>query len=63
MSSPKPTLISWYKEEKELISEYNKSSLCYTISNVSRYDAGNYTCCSENEIGEASSEILLTVSR
>ncbi|CAC5417636.1 unnamed protein product [Mytilus coruscus] len=61
-SNPKPTSINWYNEEVKLVSNYNASSLCFKISNVSRLDSGNYTCSSKNEIGNASSEIVLIIS-
>lgn len=39
----------------ELVTTKGESSLCYSKSNVSRYDTGNYTCATQNEIGNASS--------
>ncbi|CAC5411923.1 unnamed protein product [Mytilus coruscus] len=61
-SNPKPTLISWNKDDKELVSSYHNFSLCYTMSNVSRNDIGNYVCSSKNELGDVSSEISLIIS-
>lgn len=61
-SNPKSTLISWHTDDKELVSAFNNSSLCYKISNVSRFDTGNYTCSSQNEIGNASSDMSLIIT-
>ncbi|CAC5368461.1 unnamed protein product [Mytilus coruscus] len=61
-SNPKLTLISWHKGDKELVSAFNNSLLCYKMSNVSRHDTGNYVCSSQNEIGEAFSETSLIIS-
>ncbi|CAC5411926.1 DSCAML1 [Mytilus coruscus] len=62
MSNPNPTSISWYKGDNILVSTNSKSSLRYKMSNVSRHDTGNYTCSSQNEIGNASSDISLVIS-
>lgn len=62
VSNPKPTLISWYREETELVSTFKNSSLCHKMSNVSRFDTGYYVCSSRNEMGNSSTEISLIVS-
>ncbi|CAC5368456.1 unnamed protein product [Mytilus coruscus] len=62
VSNPKTTSISWHKEDTELVSTFNNSSLCYKMSNVSRHDTGNYVCSYQNEVGDSSSEILLIIS-
>ncbi|CAC5368458.1 unnamed protein product [Mytilus coruscus] len=55
------TSISWYAGNKKLIST-SESSLNYKMSNVSRFDTGNYTCSVQNEIGNTSSGISLVIS-
>ncbi|CAG2201491.1 unnamed protein product [Mytilus edulis] len=62
VSNPRPTFISWHKENTKLVSTFKNSSLCYKMSNVSRLDTGNYVCSTRNEIGNASSEISLIIS-
>lgn len=60
-SKPEPTSISWFKEDKELVSTTNESSLCYQLINVSRNDTGNYTCSSQNEIGNSSQKMAVVI--
>lgn len=57
----KTTSIVWYAGNKKLIST-NESSLNYKISNVNRFDTGNYTCSVQAEVGNTFSEISLVIS-
>ncbi|CAC5379146.1 unnamed protein product [Mytilus coruscus] len=50
-SYPTPTLTRWWNGNLEIFVAYNKTDICYTISNVSRYDQGIYTCRAENIVG------------
>lgn len=61
-SNPKPTTIAWSKEEENIFSSNSESVLCYTMTGVSRNDTGNYTCSSQNEIGNESSTVSIVVS-
>lgn len=60
-SNPPSTLVRWYKGNKYILKEQNKSKSCYPIEEVSRYDNGNYTCFADNEIGRDSASIVLKV--
>lgn len=61
-SNPKPSSISWFKEDKKIVSSNSESEMCYRMNNVSRHDTGNYTCYSQNKIGNASKEISVVIS-
>lgn len=53
-SNPAPFVFRWSKGRTELINKTSMTSSCYTLSNITRKENGNYTCTAENEIGQGS---------
>lgn len=60
-SNPKPTSTRWLNGTKEILVTHNVAKTCYSITNVSIYHTGDYTCIAENVIGNGSVTICLSV--